>query len=111
MAENLTTTQAEGTQTATQNPQTAGAAASGGTRASDVQSGTAASVLNTSPGVQLQSTPLTTVPLTTSAVVLPKPKPAPKPANYLGTGLAVVLFVLAAVLFIAIARGDKTTTT
>lgn len=109
MAQDLTATQANGTQSTTQNPQTAAPDTGGGTQSSTVQSGTPSSALTSTNGVPLQTAHPSVVPLVSQTTSV---SPSPK-SHHVGpilTGVSIALFVLAMVLFALLARAEKNTT-
>jgi hypothetical protein len=115
----LTTTSGSGTQSTTQTPQSAGQEATGGTQSSNVQPGTATALLNSSGGVPLGGTVLTTVslnratPAAAPATVSSVSQAGSPPKHHVNTalfGFSVLLLVVAAVLFWTAGRSVKNTT-
>lgn len=112
MAENtLKTVTAGGTQTATQSPQDSVQAGNslGGQSASDVQSGTATSLLNSGGGIVLNSTPLTTVNLSATGQT-PVVTTQPRHIHPVLFGFSALLLVIAVALFWSASRSAKNTT-
>jgi hypothetical protein len=113
----LSASSGSGTQGSTQSPQSAGSTATGAPTSS-VQPGTATALLNNGQGgVPLHGTALSTVnlaPATAAATVTVQPPLPGMPAkHHINTplfGMAILLFVVAAVLFWTTGRSVKNTT-
>jgi hypothetical protein len=115
MAEStLTTTTATGSQTTTQSPQTSAAATNfGGQQSSGVQPGTARDLLNSTNGIPLASSPVTTVNLANAAQQTVTTTQVPKEQHHVNPalmGFSVLLFLVAIVLFWNTSRSVKNTT-
>ena len=100
----------------TQTPQTSVGPASNAAPAGRVQQGTASSLLTTSNGgisLTPHALPTVTVSATTTTTAQssqPEPAPAKHHLNPLLLGLAILLFVIAAIAFVLISRSAKNTT-
>jgi hypothetical protein len=111
----LTAGNGSGTQATTQSPQTAGQPAATGTQSGNVQPGTATNLLNSSGGVPLRPTPLSTVSLTPSASTpavlaqstVTQPKHHINPVLF---GFSGLLLLVAVVSVWIISRSAKNTT-
>lgn len=113
----LTASGGQGSQTATQNPQTVGASnLSRGQSSNSVQSGTPTAALNSSSttGIPLSSTKPTVVntpaSVTKTSATTAKPAPTPHKNTPLGTGLSIIFIIVALVLVGAAVRPVKNTT-
>jgi hypothetical protein len=107
----LNTTSGSGTQATTQSPQSAGAATAT-TNSNAVQPGTASDLLRSNNGVELKSTPLTTVSLGAKSSTSTAQPPVTNQHHInpvLGV-FSVALFILAIVLFWLTSRSAKNTT-
>ena len=111
MADNqLSATTNSTTQSNTQSPQTVGTT-SGTAQSSSVQPGTASTLLVSQNGITLHPTALPHASLTSGTIKAPAtPVPQHHHWNPVLTGLAVLLFLAAIVLFWGAGRGVKTTT-
>lgn len=110
----LNTTTGTGTQTSTGSPQTVGAG-SNTAQSGSVQPGTATNLLNSSQGISLANTPLTTVNLgATKTATTPGTTTGQAAADQqvspLAIGVCVLLFAVALVAFAIINRSAKNTT-
>lgn len=114
MANNqLNITSGTGTQTGTQSPQSAGQSDSTTTQSSNLQPGTATTLLNGQGSVQLHQSELSTVSLNGSAAAVtavPVSSPPKHHINPVLFGLSGVLLVVAIVLFWITSRSVKNTT-
>jgi hypothetical protein len=111
----LTTGTNSGTQTSTQSPQTAGKPSSSAANSSGVQTGTAASLLNSDSGVPLSATPLTTVNIngkagTTTNSTVATTTAAKHQVNPALVGITGLFIIIAVISFLAISRSAKNTT-
>ena len=110
----LSTGTNSGTQTTTQSPQaSASAAGFSGAQTSEVQPGTTSSLLsNTTGGIPLGGTQLSTVSLGNASTATVTNASAPKVhhTNPVLFGFALLLFVIAIALFMATSRSAKNTT-
>jgi hypothetical protein len=109
----LSTSSNSGEQTTTQSPQASVGSAPATANASSVQPGTAAAVLTSQNGQTLHPTSLNSVTLGASSTqtVAATAQPAPaKHFNYGLGGVAVVLFLVAVLLFWTTSRSVKSTT-
>jgi hypothetical protein len=110
---NLPTAQSSGQQTTTQDPQSATTQTVGAsTQSAGVQPGTASALLNSTSGVGLTPTALTTVAFnpTTQAQTIPETPPVRHQTNYVLYGMSIVLCLAAIVLFWATTNSAKNTT-
>jgi hypothetical protein len=110
----LATTSNAGEQTATQSPQASVGSAPATAQAGSVQPGTAASVLTSQGGQQLTPTSLPTVSLGTSTgtrtTATTQPVAQKHHVNPTLAGFAILLLLVAAVLFWTTSRSVKSTT-
>ncbi|MBC7707750.1 hypothetical protein H7Y63_00825 [Polaromonas sp.] len=110
MATALPITAAYGSQTTTQDPQTAGGSAGSGTPVSSVQPGAVNSLDTGTGGVPLTTQNLSTVKLQPTTAVVVKPDAVNQQHSAATTVGAVLLFIVAVVLILAILIPAKNTT-
>ncbi len=111
----LNTTTGSGTQSATGTPQTVGEASTNNAApAGSVQPGTATNLLNSSGGISLSGSQVTTVDLSgttaTSTQATTEPPAQPHQVNTVALGIFIVLAVVAVLVFVFMQRSAKNTT-
>jgi hypothetical protein len=107
----LTATTNSASQNTTQSPQTAGAGNNSTAQAGSVQPGTAANVLTSQNGISLQQTQLSTVSLAPASNTQTNITPAPaRHINPFLVIVAVILFLIAAWMFLSTTRSVNSTT-
>lgn len=109
----LNTTTGSGTQSATGTPQSVGGPTTNAASAGSVQPGTATTLLNSSSGISLSGSKLTTVDMTaTSATTQATTEPPAEPHHINTAALAIcaVLAVIAVIVFVSMTRSAKNTT-
>ncbi|MFO0781773.1 MAG: hypothetical protein U0524_02670 [Candidatus Saccharimonadales bacterium] len=111
----LNTTTGTGTQTATGTPQNVGGPSTNAAPSGNVQPGTATNLLNSSSGISLSGSALTTVDLagtsaTTTTQATTEPPTQPHHVNAAALGLFIALAVVAVLVFVSMTRSAKNTT-
>jgi hypothetical protein len=107
----LPTISGSGTQSTTQNPQSAGNSAGSGASASSVQPGTAPAALDIqTSGVPLTNKGLTTIALPQTSGAVAQTAPPARANSPLMTGVSVLFFLLAIAIVAAILLPAKNTT-
>lgn len=110
---NLATAGSSGTQSSTQTPQTSVQASSLGGQNSSLQPGTDSSLLTSSNGINLSditSNGTTSASTTTASSQVASTEPVHHKVNPVLLGFAIILFVVAIVLFAITSRSEKSTT-